>query len=176
MSLSTKSQLRFAKLTENAFPPMKGSAYAAGWDLQRYIHVKKIFFEILIISIYLYSAYDYIIPARGRIIAQTDIQIAVPVGCYGRVGKNNYYLFERELIASFFLAPRSGLAAKFGIDTGGNIRIKSISLINDIFSCKIAGVIDADYRGNVGVILFNHNDSEFISKLNDFLFYNYFFI
>lgn len=37
MSLSTKSHLRFAKLTENAFPPMKGSAYAAGWDLQRYI-------------------------------------------------------------------------------------------------------------------------------------------
>jgi dUTP pyrophosphatase len=32
------------------------------------------------------SAYDYVLPARGRIIAQTDIQIAVPVGCYGRVG------------------------------------------------------------------------------------------
>ena len=31
------SQLRFAKLTENAFPPMKGSEYAAGWDLRRYI-------------------------------------------------------------------------------------------------------------------------------------------
>jgi len=34
------------------------------------------------------SAYDYTIPARGRLIAQTDIQIAVPTGCYGRVGKN----------------------------------------------------------------------------------------
>ena len=31
-------------------------------------------------------------------------------------------------------------------------------------SLQIAGVIDADYRGNVGVILFNHNDSDFISK------------
>lgn len=31
------SQLRFAKLTENAFPPMKGSEYAAGWDLRRYV-------------------------------------------------------------------------------------------------------------------------------------------
>lgn len=29
--------LRFAKLTENAFAPMKGSAYAAGFDLRRYI-------------------------------------------------------------------------------------------------------------------------------------------
>lgn len=32
------------------------------------------------------SAYDYIVPARGRLVAQTDIQIAVPFGCYGRVG------------------------------------------------------------------------------------------
>ncbi|CAF0856061.1 unnamed protein product [Rotaria sp. Silwood1] len=107
---SPKTILRFAKLSEYAFPPMKGSAYAAGWDLR--------------------SAYDYILPARGKITAQTDIQIAVPDGCYGRV------------------APRSGLAAKFGIDTG-------------------AGVIDADYRGNVGVVLFNHNDSDFTIKRGD---------
>ena len=39
-------------------------------------------------------------------------------------------------------APRSGLAWKHFIDTG-------------------AGVIDADYRGNVGVILFNHADKDF---------------
>jgi hypothetical protein len=31
------------------------------------------------------SAYDYVLPARERITAQTDIQIAVPNGCYGRV-------------------------------------------------------------------------------------------
>lgn len=29
--------LRFAKLTENAFAPSKGSAFAAGFDLKRYI-------------------------------------------------------------------------------------------------------------------------------------------
>lgn len=40
------------------------------------------------------------------------------------------------------VAPRSGLALKHGIDTG-------------------AGVIDADYRGPVGVILFNHSDADF---------------
>ncbi|CAF4283824.1 unnamed protein product, partial [Rotaria sordida] len=77
---SSKAVLRFGKLSEHAFSPIKGSAYAAGWDLR--------------------SAYDYVLPARGKITAQTDIQIAVPHGCYGRV------------------APRSGLAAKFGIDTG----------------------------------------------------------
>lgn len=40
------------------------------------------------------------------------------------------------------VAPRSGLAWKNSIDVG-------------------AGVIDVDYRGTVGVILFNHSDVEF---------------
>ncbi|KAI1214004.1 dUTP diphosphatase [Annulohypoxylon truncatum] len=40
------------------------------------------------------------------------------------------------------IAPRSGLAAKHFIDTG-------------------AGVIDADYRGPVKVLLFNHADTDF---------------
>ncbi len=35
---------------------------------------------------FIFSAYDYVLPARGRITAQTDIQIAVPPNCYGRVG------------------------------------------------------------------------------------------
>lgn len=46
------------------------------------------------------------------------------------------------------VAPRSGLAWKHSLDTG-------------------AGVIDADYRGNVGVILFNHSDSDFQVKVGD---------
>ncbi|XP_052191120.1 deoxyuridine 5'-triphosphate nucleotidohydrolase [Diospyros lotus] len=46
------------------------------------------------------------------------------------------------------IAPRSGLAWKNSIDVG-------------------AGVIDADYRGPVGVILFNHSDSEFEVKEGD---------
>jgi dUTP pyrophosphatase len=39
------------------------------------------------------------------------------------------------------IAPRSGLAYKKGIDVG-------------------AGVVDQDYRGNVGVILFNFGEEE----------------
>lgn len=39
------------------------------------------------------SAYDYIIPARGKIVANTDIQIALPDGCYGRVGKQQSHYF-----------------------------------------------------------------------------------
>lgn len=46
------------------------------------------------------------------------------------------------------VAPRSGLAWKNFIDVG-------------------AGVIDQDYRGNVGVILFNHSDVDFDVKKGD---------
>ncbi|KAG4955104.1 hypothetical protein GLYMA_14G207800v4 [Glycine max] len=46
------------------------------------------------------------------------------------------------------VAPRSGLAWKHSIDVG-------------------AGVIDADYRGPVGVILFNHSDTDFEVKVGD---------
>ncbi|EEP81858.1 deoxyuridine 5'-triphosphate nucleotidohydrolase [Uncinocarpus reesii 1704] len=46
------------------------------------------------------------------------------------------------------IAPRSGLAAKNFIDTG-------------------AGVIDADYRGEVKVLLFNFSDVDFTVKQGD---------
>ena len=46
------------------------------------------------------------------------------------------------------VAPRSGLTWKNSIDVG-------------------AGVIDADYRGPVGVILFNHSDVDFEVKPGD---------
>ena len=46
------------------------------------------------------------------------------------------------------IAPRSGLAWKKHIDVG-------------------AGVIDADYRGNVGVVLFNHGDEDLVIKHGD---------
>ncbi|XP_069030074.1 deoxyuridine 5'-triphosphate nucleotidohydrolase, mitochondrial isoform X1 [Embiotoca jacksoni] len=102
--------LRFSKLSEHATTPTRGSAKAAGYDL--------------------YSAYDYTIGSMDKAIVKTDIQIAIPNGCYGRV------------------APRSGLAAKHFIDVG-------------------AGVIDEDYRGNVGVVLFNFNKVTFEVKKGD---------
>lgn len=77
-----------------------------------------------------YSAHDVTIPARGKGICPTDLAIAVPDNCYGRV------------------AARSGLAVKNSIDVG-------------------AGVIDADYRGNVGIVLFNHGDQPFEVKRGD---------
>ncbi|CAN6287298.1 unnamed protein product [Urochloa humidicola] len=46
------------------------------------------------------------------------------------------------------IAPRSGLALKYSIDVG-------------------AGVVDADYCGPLGVILFNHSDADFVVKPGD---------
>ncbi|KAM9645676.1 deoxyuridine 5'-triphosphate nucleotidohydrolase, mitochondrial isoform 1-T1 [Trichechus inunguis] len=103
-------RLRFARLSEHATAPTRGSARAAGYDL--------------------YSAYDYTIPPMEKALVKTDIQVALPSGCYGRV------------------APRSGLAAKHFIDVG-------------------AGVIDEDYRGNVGIVLFNFGKEKFEVKKGD---------
>lgn len=105
-----EASLRFVRLSEHATAPTRGSARAAGYDL--------------------YSAYDYTIPSMEKALVKTDIQIAVPSGCYGRV------------------APRSGLAVKHFIDVG-------------------AGVIDEDYRGNVGVVLFNFGKEKFEVKKGD---------
>ncbi|EDW11051.2 deoxyuridine 5'-triphosphate nucleotidohydrolase [Drosophila mojavensis] len=110
MKIDNKCVLRFAKLTEHALAPQRGSARAAGYDLR--------------------SAYDVVVPARGKAVVKTDLQVQVPEGSYGRV------------------APRSGLAVKNFIDVG-------------------AGVVDEDYRGNLGVVLFNHSDTDFEVKHGD---------
>lgn len=72
----------------------------------------------------LHSVEETMVPGRGKALVKTGLSFAIPTGNYGRI------------------APRSGLALKFGIDTG-------------------AGVIDSDYRGEVHVLLFNHSDKDF---------------
>ena len=103
--------LMFAKrVTEAAALPVRGSEFAAGFDLS--------------------SAASTVVPAHGKAIIKTDLAVATPLDCYARI------------------APRSGLAWKKHIDVG-------------------AGVVDADYRGNVGVILFNHGDEDFAVGVGD---------
>ena len=104
------SVLKFHKLSSNAMAPVRGSEFAAGMDL--------------------FAAEAKTIPSKGRALVKTDLQVALPDGCYGRI------------------APRSGLAYKKGIDVG-------------------AGVIDQDYRGNVGIILFNFGDDDFVVEQGD---------
>jgi len=98
------TELRVKKLSEHAVLPIRASEHAAGYDLS--------------------SAYDCVVPKRGKLLVKTDLAVAVPIGYYGRV------------------APRSGLALKNFIDTG-------------------AGVVDSDYRGPLGVLLFNHSEEDF---------------
>ena len=61
----TPKSFCFKKLTELAITPTRGSAEAAGYDL--------------------YSAYDVVVPAQGKALVKTDIAVALPQGCYGRV-------------------------------------------------------------------------------------------
>lgn len=68
----------------------------------------------------LFSVEDIIdLRPGGRFCVSTGLSLEIPADHYGRI------------------APRSGLAVKYGIQVG-------------------AGVIDADYRGVVGILIFNH--------------------
>ena len=70
----------------------------------------------------------------------------IPAGGKGLVHTGLAISFPAGLYAR--IAPRSGLALKKFIDVG-------------------AGVVDHDYRGEVGVILFNHGDQDFEVNMGD---------
>ena len=67
------------------------------------------------------SIEDVEIGPKQRVIAKTGLAVAIPAGFYGRI------------------APRSGLAAKKGLDV-------------------LSGVIDSDYRGEILCLLYNTGD------------------
>ncbi len=67
------------------------------------------------------SIEDLEIGPKQRAMARTGLAVAIPPGFYGRI------------------APRSGLAAKKGLDV-------------------LSGVIDADYRGEILCLLYNTGD------------------
>lgn len=115
--------LLIKKLSDKARLPTRGSAFAAGYDL--------------------YAAQATTVPARGKVLVDTGLSMAVPAGTCKRSCRRARSISMLTLPpADGRIAPRSGLAAKHFIDTG-------------------AGVIDADYRGPVKVLLFNHGDVDF---------------
>lgn len=102
---------KFAKTSDDAIIPTKGSPGSAGFDL--------------------YALNNICIPCQSWKLVKTGIAIEIPNDCYARV------------------APRSGLTYKHGINVG-------------------AGVVDCDYRSEIGVILFNHSiETEFQVKKGD---------
>lgn len=158
MTSSAAPALQIQLLNDAARAPTRGSAFAAGYDL--------------------YASEDNVVPARGKAMVDTGISIAVPAGTcaytlllpflplpypcleFGlakeapepRMGHNSLVPVPLPLLTDYIpdgrVAPRSGLAAKHSIDVG-------------------AGVIDADYRGPVKVILFNFSDADFAIKTGD---------
>ena len=96
-------KLRYAKTSNDAQIPTKGSKGAAGLDL--------------------YSVHECVILPLSQNIIDIGLKIALPAGCYGRI------------------APRSGLAAKYSLQV-------------------LAGVVDADYRGPISVILYNASKTD----------------
>ncbi|CUM47681.1 Deoxyuridine 5'-triphosphate nucleotidohydrolase [Debaryomyces fabryi] len=91
------------------------------------------------------------LPTRGSVLsAGYDIyaseEAVVPAQGQGLVGTD---ISVAVPIGTYGrVAPRSGLAVKHGISTG-------------------AGVIDADYRGEVKVVLFNHSQKDFQIQKGD---------
>lgn len=83
MTEQRNERLYFSRISPSAIKPTRGSAQAAGLDL--------------------YSAYDCLVPSKGQVLVMTDLQIALPPGCYGRISS------------------RSGLAVKHGIHVGAGV-------------------------------------------------------
>ena len=90
-----------------------------------------------------YSAEEKVVPASGMALIGTGLSLAVPPGTYGRVAPRSGLGEFRSLDNDARLTPH-GIASKFMIATG-------------------AGVVDADYRGQLFVLLFNHSEAEFKS-------------
>lgn len=72
----------------------------------------------------LYSTERFRIPEGDFDKILTGVAVEIPEGYYGRI------------------APRSGMAAKYGIDV-------------------LAGVVDSSYRGEIGVVLLNNGHRSF---------------
>uniref|UniRef100_A0ACD5ZZ05 Uncharacterized protein n=1 Tax=Avena sativa TaxID=4498 RepID=A0ACD5ZZ05_AVESA len=92
-----------------------------------------------------------ILPRRGSALAagydlSSAVEATVPARGKALVATDLSIAIPEGTYAR--VAPRSGLALKHSIDVG-------------------AGVIDADYRGPVGVVLFNHSEVDFGVKPGD---------
>lgn len=91
---------------------------------------------------------------------------------------SHWMIFLDGLIFVLLLAPRSGLAVKHFLDVGGKNEIPkflsyfyfnnhimiNVTMVSHVIFQLVAGVIDSDYRGNVGVVMFNFSEDEYSGK------------
>jgi dUTP pyrophosphatase len=114
--------IKFIRTFDHDLPlPSRGAPHSAGLDLCANLMQM----DVTIPGWNKMSGGVFILPGE-RMLIKTGWSWDLPRGCdiYGRI------------------APRSGLANKYGIDV-------------------LAGVIDEDYQGEIGVILLNTGDEEF---------------
>jgi len=127
-------------------------------------HNSKFFQNIFHITLNLFHSFEQAIMLQVRKLSQFAIPptraspVAAGYDLYaaydGKVPARGKALIKTDIAIAIppntygRVAPRSGLAWKHSIDVG-------------------AGVIDEDYRGNVGVILFNHSDEDFTISHGD---------
>ena len=131
--------LKVKKLSERATLPVRGSAGAAGYDLARCVETS----SPAVASCY--SSLGSIILMNAFLDCSAEDTV-VPAHGKTIVKTDLSIAIPHGTYAR--VAPRSGLAVKNFIDTG-------------------AGVVDEDYRGAVGVVLFNHSDVDFQVKQGD---------
>jgi dUTP pyrophosphatase len=86
--------LRYTRLTNNAYPPKKGCAKSAGYDL--------------------FSAYACMVPAGGRTVIATDLALDIPDGYYGQI-------VERSSLAATYGIQVGGGIIDSGFR--GNVRV-----------------------------------------------------
>ncbi len=89
--------LKVKILSKNAWLPQRASENSAGYDLS--------------------SAYETVVPKKGKALVGTDLSFTVPPGTYGRI------------------APRSSLGWKYFIDVGAGVIDASYTYMNDLNSC-----------------------------------------
>ena len=111
--------LKVYRLNEDATIPRRANLLDAGYDLS--------------------SSEDTCVPPLSRKIVSTGLVISLPQ--ISDLNPSGLKFYAR-------IAPRSGLAAKNGIDV-------------------FAGVVDAGYRGEIKVILFNSSNENFVVKKGD---------
>lgn len=107
MSDDIKALLKFVKLTENAFDPVRATEKAAGVDLK--------------------AAHSVIIKARDKGTVKTDLQIQLPEECYGRIAPRSGLAIGKHI------AIAGGVIDQ---DFRGNVTIILFNLSEDDFKVQ----------------------------------------